>query len=174
MGILYAIINLGCGTLFIAMTLPMAYRKVPMNIWYGARIRQAYLSDEAWYDINEYAARRMIRWSLLLVALGVACLLIPFERFGLVLGLFAPLILTLVALLSAAIVPLMQIIRYADARYPDADAQSVHRPGIGYSPFPEDWRTLIFSILSILGLGLIPAFIIALLVHLTGRSHAAW
>jgi len=54
--------------LFIGLGLPLAYRKVPPNRWYGYRVsRYQYEDDEIWYAINS-------RGGLHFVYAGVACL----------------------------------------------------------------------------------------------------
>ena len=37
-----------------------------MNDWYGIRIRAAFASEAAWYEINCYGGRLLFAWSLLL------------------------------------------------------------------------------------------------------------
>ncbi|HRE83062.1 MAG TPA: SdpI family protein [Opitutaceae bacterium] len=49
---------------------PLIQRRVKPNEWYGIRVRAAYLSDEAWYEINHYGGRWFFAWGLVL--LGVA------------------------------------------------------------------------------------------------------
>jgi hypothetical protein len=55
-------------TLFIALGLPLAYKKIPPNRWYGYRVsRYQYEDDEIWYAIN-------VRGGLHFVYAGGACL----------------------------------------------------------------------------------------------------
>lgn len=75
-------INLGYGLaflvigLFIAgLCLPLRQRKIGKNRWYGFRYPQSYTSDSNWYRINEYGARRLIPWSLIVALTGALALI---------------------------------------------------------------------------------------------------
>ncbi len=50
--------------LFVVTALPLVYRKIPMNGFYGVRIAKAFESDEAWYRINEAGGKMLLRWSV--------------------------------------------------------------------------------------------------------------
>ncbi len=63
--------NLYCAVLFIAISVPLVFRKIPMNHFYGFRIKKAFMSDELWYDINAYGGRQMI-WAA--VGMILSCL----------------------------------------------------------------------------------------------------
>lgn len=52
----------------IVAALPLIQRRVKMNHWYGVRIPAAFASDEAWYDINRYGGRLLLRWGLSIAA----------------------------------------------------------------------------------------------------------
>lgn len=41
------------GALLTAICLPMIYRKLPMNAWYGMRTAKTFRSEEAWFHLNE-------------------------------------------------------------------------------------------------------------------------
>ena len=45
-----------------AGALPLVFRKVRMNLFYGARVRQAYLSEQAWFDLGEYKGKQLLLW----------------------------------------------------------------------------------------------------------------
>ncbi len=68
---------LGCGLLLFVLSLPLAFRLVPMNRWYGFRIRPAFESDQRWYDINAYGGLQMAVWSCLIIAAGVTGFFLP-------------------------------------------------------------------------------------------------
>ncbi len=61
---------------FSLMALPFLYRKIPRNYFHGYRYGAAMSSPEAWYAINEYAARRILRYCGALSVLGAALLLL--------------------------------------------------------------------------------------------------
>jgi hypothetical protein len=64
--------DLQLGVIIFVMSWPLILRKVPMNQFYGVRIRAAFESEQRWYDINAYGGRQLATWSLLLIATGVA------------------------------------------------------------------------------------------------------
>ena len=61
----------------LALALPLIARRVGPNHLYGARLREAFTSDEAWFAINEFAGRRCALWSLATLAGGVAAFFVP-------------------------------------------------------------------------------------------------
>ena len=50
-----------------------------MNSLYGFRIKKALTSDDNWYKINKYGGRQLFFWSIVMVAIGVACFVLPVE-----------------------------------------------------------------------------------------------
>jgi hypothetical protein len=70
-------ITLVClGFVLIGVSIPLLLGKIKMNYVYGFRIRKAFESEENWYEINSYGAKAMIRWSLVIMAIGIGCLYI--------------------------------------------------------------------------------------------------
>ena len=100
---------LGMGIVTFCVCLPLIYRKVPMNRFYGIRIPQAFVSDERWYDINAYGGRLLARWSCPIIVAGIVGFLLPLRFFP------AYAITAAVILLISILVPLIQIIRWARA-----------------------------------------------------------
>lgn len=49
-----------------------------MNYWYGVRFKKSFESDEHWHKINKYGAQQLIKWSVLLVLIGIGTFFIPF------------------------------------------------------------------------------------------------
>jgi len=45
-----------------------------MNCVYGFRIRKAFESEENWYILNRYGAKALMFWSVIIMAIGIACL----------------------------------------------------------------------------------------------------
>ncbi len=64
------------GFILNAVSVPLLLGKIKMNRSYGFRIRKALESGENWYEINYYWAKALIRWSLVIMAVGIACLYI--------------------------------------------------------------------------------------------------
>lgn len=52
--------TLAIHALFIAISLPLFFRKVPRNVVYGFRTRKTLSDDEIWYEANAYFASRFI------------------------------------------------------------------------------------------------------------------
>ncbi len=75
--ITFAAQTAGLGFLILLLSLPLAYRKVPMNAFYGIRIPASFQSPERWYDINAHGGRLTARWSVLIIAAGAVGFLLP-------------------------------------------------------------------------------------------------
>jgi uncharacterized membrane protein len=63
--------------LTIALARPLIQRKVKPNALYGVRIPAAFTSEEAWYELNEYGGRLLLRWGAGLALGGIALTLLP-------------------------------------------------------------------------------------------------
>jgi hypothetical protein len=48
----------------ILTCLPLLFKMIPRNRWYGVRVREAYASEGAWYAINQIGAVALIVASL--------------------------------------------------------------------------------------------------------------
>jgi hypothetical protein len=107
-----AITILLSGVMIFLLSLPLVYRKVPMNHFYGVRISASFESDQRWYDINAYGGRLMAIGSLPIVAAGVTGLFMPAE--WLLPYACAAMAVTLVGLL----VPLVLIFRWSRLKGP--------------------------------------------------------
>jgi hypothetical protein len=70
------------GVVTVCVCLPLIYRKIPMNRFYGIRISQAFASEERWYAINARGGRLLASWSCLITATGLAGLLMPLRFFS--------------------------------------------------------------------------------------------
>jgi hypothetical protein len=62
------------GSIIIAVCVPLLLGKIKMNGIYGFRMRKAFESEDNWYAINNYGAKALIRWSLVIMVIGLACL----------------------------------------------------------------------------------------------------
>src|SRR5215470_12362839 len=103
----FAFVIVGLVTFFVS--LPLLYRKVPMNRFYGIRIAQSFVSDARWYEINEYGGRLLARWSWPVTVAGVIGFVAPSHFF------LAYLWIALAILVISVFVPLLQTIRWARA-----------------------------------------------------------
>lgn len=69
-----------CAALYSGISLPLLKGSVKMNIWYGFRIKKAFDSEENWYKINQYGARELIRWSIVLIAIAAIAFFLPLQN----------------------------------------------------------------------------------------------
>ena len=76
LGSIFAVVNIGTGLLFIALSIPLMLRRIPMNIWYGYRFKKAFMSNELWYNTNAYGGKQMIQWSSPLTIMSAAIFLL--------------------------------------------------------------------------------------------------
>jgi hypothetical protein len=104
-----AISNIGCGLLCILISIPLVLRKIPMNHWYGFRIPKAFRSDENWYLINAYGGKMLIRWSVVLIAVGIGVLFVPLGT----LDGPAALAILVSPLMLFGLIPIIQTLLYA-------------------------------------------------------------
>jgi len=100
--LILGITNLIVGILIFLVSLPLVFRKIPMNPVYGVRFKKSFESQENWYKINAYGGKRLMVWSLLLIGLGLACFFLPPGENPVWLTLIgcAPLILVIPAIQS--------------------------------------------------------------------------
>lgn len=77
MDYLPGLLAIAAGLVFIAISVPLLKRQIKPNQLYGFRIPKAFESEENWYKINEYGARQMIRWSVVIILIGSVALFIP-------------------------------------------------------------------------------------------------
>jgi SdpI/YfhL protein family len=91
------------GLLIIGLAIPLVRGRIGRNGWYGIRLPESFRSDEAWYAINRFGAKRMIAWAIPLIFVGLVSVFLPLQqhaRLAMFLG-FAPLIFILVPALQA-------------------------------------------------------------------------
>ncbi|WP_237671500.1 SdpI family protein [Desulfomonile tiedjei] len=91
------------GFILVAVSLPLYLGKIKMNYLYGFRIRKAFESEKNWYLINQYGAKAMMAWSVVLVIVGIACLYIESQWV---------LVVANICFLSI-LIPIMQTVWYA-------------------------------------------------------------
>ena len=66
-------------SLCVALALPLIRGKVGRNALYGVRLPQAFASDEAWRAINRYGGKRLARWALPMIVVGIVALCLPLQ-----------------------------------------------------------------------------------------------
>jgi uncharacterized membrane protein len=111
--IMVGVMFIFAGGMIAALALPLIKRNVKMNALYGIRIPKAFESEEAWYAINEYGGRMLLKSSFVWFVSGAAAIALPFllpqemisSNLILVLVIAIPMAITL-----AGIIP---IIRFA-------------------------------------------------------------
>lgn len=77
MNYLPGLLSIVAGLIFILVSIPLVKRRIKPNQGYGFRIAKAFESEENWYRINEYGGRQMIKWSAVIILVGVVALFIP-------------------------------------------------------------------------------------------------
>jgi len=107
-----SILLLGLVTLLIS--LPLIYRKVPMNAFYGIRIRASFQSEQRWYDINAQGGKLFAKWSALIIVAGLIGFIVPTGLFLFYVPAAA------VVVLLAILMPLIQVVRWARSTQSEA------------------------------------------------------
>jgi hypothetical protein len=113
-----ALAILAGGLITFFFGLPLAYRKIPMNSFYGFRVQEAFESKQRWYDINAYAGRQTVIWSWLIIAAGAVGFFVPRAFFAWYAFACIPLIWLALwrAVLRFAFVPINRIIKRSRRR----------------------------------------------------------
>lgn len=101
--LLFLILFLFEGLLFMGLSLPLIQRRVKPNPWYGFRTPKTLSSERIWYLANEYSGRLLFVTGLIVAAAAILLTplgLIPYVgiaayRFGCTAVLIGCLILTL-------------------------------------------------------------------------------
>lgn len=93
------------GLVIIGISIPLIFRRIPMNHFYGVRLPRAFESDANWYAINTYGGR------ILVAAGGAICLL------GIGTWLISPSSSTTITALSVAPVVIMLLTLWPVMRF---------------------------------------------------------
>jgi uncharacterized membrane protein len=105
-------VHMAIGALIVVLAVPLLLRRVPMNHAYGVRVREAFVSQRNWYDVNAFGGKCLLIVGLFLLAVGyLGRALAPSPR-----SAWAPVYL-LVPLL--ALIPAVAVIRSYARRLPD-------------------------------------------------------
>jgi uncharacterized membrane protein len=101
-----SILLIGAGILFVILPLPLYFKKIKMNHWYGVRIPKSFKSEKNWYRINQYGAKWLIIWSIVPLLSGIMNLIFPFV-------VIRDIHLMLLIVMGPVIIALFQILIYA-------------------------------------------------------------
>lgn len=63
--------------LSLGLSIPLYREKIKMNHSYGIMLGKSFESEENWYKINKYGAKRLMFWSIPLFVLGVITIFLP-------------------------------------------------------------------------------------------------
>jgi uncharacterized membrane protein len=95
------------GLVTLLISLPLIYRKVPVNAFYRIRIRASFQSEQRWYDINAQGGKLFAKWSALIIVAGLIGFFVPIDIFL----FYVPV--AVVAILLAVLMPVIQVLRWA-------------------------------------------------------------
>ncbi len=71
------VVHLIAALVVIATAIPLIRGKVKMNAWYGVRIPAAFTSEAAWFAINRYGGRLLLRWGLVIAVVALIGVFLP-------------------------------------------------------------------------------------------------
>ena len=69
--LIVALSELAAALLIAILSIPLIFRRVPMNALYGARFAASFKSNQNWYDINEYAGKSLLLASIPIFIYGI-------------------------------------------------------------------------------------------------------
>ena len=75
--LLFLIMYCGGGLVFSAISLPLLFRKIPPNNWYGFRVQATLQDPKVWYAANEYMARRLLFVGIITAAAALVGYFVP-------------------------------------------------------------------------------------------------
>lgn len=87
------------GIMVITISGPLIRGEVKMNHWFGVRLRQSFMSEEKWLDINRFGGLQLRVWGAMILAGGLVAFLFDLEAHPSLLLIFAflPLLLLVAA-----------------------------------------------------------------------------
>jgi hypothetical protein len=65
------------GLLLAVLSLPLVFRMIPPNRWYGFRVRRTLENEEVWYAVNEYSGGWLFSVGVLVAVATVALYFLP-------------------------------------------------------------------------------------------------
>ena len=102
------IMHIMAGLILTGLAVPLIARRIPMNRWYGVRVRKSFSSDANWYAINHMGGWWLLVAGMVLMVGGIVVLVDPLasETALILLGL-APVVVVFLA-----IVPILLYARH--------------------------------------------------------------
>jgi uncharacterized membrane protein len=94
------------GALLLALSLPLVFRAIPMNRYYGFRTPAAFKSEQNWYEINARGGLMLACGGAASLVVGVVGFFIP-EKYSLI---YMGAALLVVA--AATVVPLVSFLAW--------------------------------------------------------------
>ena len=76
------ILFVASGLLLAVLSVPLIFRKIPPNYWYGFRVRATLENEEVWYPANEYAGKWLLWVGMGTVVAAVTLFLMPSTNVG--------------------------------------------------------------------------------------------
>jgi hypothetical protein len=71
------------GAVTLLLTLPLVFRKIPMNRYYGFRTKAAFQSEANWYEINAQGGKVLALGSVVILVVGIVGFFVP-EKYTLI------------------------------------------------------------------------------------------
>ena len=76
------ILFVASGLLLAVLSVPLIFRKIPPNYWYGFRVRATLENEEVWYPANAYAGKRLFWVGIGTVVSALVLFLLPIPNVG--------------------------------------------------------------------------------------------
>jgi hypothetical protein len=73
----FGFVTFSIGLVISGLAIPLVWRMVPMNAFYGVRFSQSFKSNENWYEINHHGGKALLWASVPLYIMGLIGLFVP-------------------------------------------------------------------------------------------------
>ena len=73
--IIFPILFMSIGLLFIGISLPLIFEKMPPNDFYGFRTPKTFSSKEIWYKANKYMGKQFIWLGSIMIVYNIVLIL---------------------------------------------------------------------------------------------------
>ena len=80
--VLLLVLFVAAGLLLTGLSVPLIFRKIPPNPWYGFRVRATLENEEVWYPANGYAGKRLFWVGIGTVVSALVMFLLPIRNIG--------------------------------------------------------------------------------------------
>lgn len=67
---LYELLSVMVGLLFVGLGIPLYRKSVPPNHWYGCRTRDTMADPEVWYEVNSRTGRDLVWLGVVVLVVG--------------------------------------------------------------------------------------------------------